>query len=164
MLSKKMEKALNDQIQAELYSSYLYLAMSAYFESQGWAGFASWMRVQSDEERTHAMKIYDFIFTRGGKAVLQAIEAPQSDWKSVNEVFEETYKHEQKVTSLINNLVAIAISENDYATKNFLDWFVDEQVEEEENCVKILDTLKLIGDSKHGLYMFSRELGSRAAH
>jgi len=162
MLNPKIEKALNEQVQAELFSSYLYLSMSAFFESQGWGGFASWMRAQSDEERAHAMKIYDFIFTRGGRSVLKAIDAPQSEWKSVHEVFEETYKHEQKVTNLIHGLVALAIAENDYATKNFLDWFVDEQVEEEENCVKILDTLKLIGDAKQGLYFFNKELGGRA--
>lgn len=161
MFNSKIEKAINEQIKEELFSSYLYLSMSAYFEGIGLDGFAHWMRLQSKEEYEHAMKFFDYIITRGGSIELNAIDKPKKEWKSVQEVFDETYAHEQHITSKINELVALSIEENDYATKNFLDWYVNEQVEEEENCVKILDTLKYVGDHKHGLFMFNKELGGR---
>jgi len=133
MISKKIEKALNKQINAELYSAYLYLSMVAYFESVNLPGFANWMKVQTQEELMHAMKIYDFVNERGGRVVLKAIEAPPTEWDSPLDAFEATYKHEQKVTGLINNLVNLAIEEKDHATSSFLQWFVNEQVEEESS-------------------------------
>jgi ferritin len=161
MLSAKMEKALNDQINAELFSAYAYLSMSAYFEGNDFTGFASWMNAQAQEEVAHAMKIYKFIIDRGGQVKLAAIDGPPVEWDSPLAVFEAGYKHEQHVTSLIHKLVALAIEENDYATKNMMDWFVDEQVEEEASASEIVQQLKLIGDNGHGLLMLDRELGQR---
>src|SRR4030042_4550463 len=125
MISKKMEKALNEQVHAELFSPYLYLSMEAYFKSLNLIGFANWMRVQTQEEITHATKIYEFINERGGRITLKAIEGPQTKWDSPLAVFKGVYEHEQKVTSLINNLVNLAIEEKDHATNTFLQWFVD---------------------------------------
>jgi ferritin len=156
-----MEKALNDQINAELFSAYAYLSMSAYFEGNDFTGFASWMNAQAQEEVAHAMKIYKFIIDRGGQVKLAAIDGPPVEWDSPLAVFEAGYKHEQHVTSLIHKLVALAIEENDYATKNMMDWFVDEQVEEEASASEIVQQLKLIGDNGHGLLMLDRELGQR---
>jgi len=161
MLSKKMEKALNDQIQAEIYSAYLYLSMEAYFHSINLPGFANWMRVQYQEEMAHAMKFYDFICERGGKVILQAIDAPPSKWKSPLAVFEAGYQHEQKVTARINALVDVAIGERDHATNNFLQWFVAEQVEEEDNASGVVEQIKLVGEAQGGLFMLDRELGQR---
>ena len=161
MISKKMEKALNGQLNAELYSAYLYLSMAAYFESINLAGFANWMRVQNAEEQFHAMKFYDYIIGRGGRVTLSAIEAPPSDWDSPLAVFEATLTHEQKVTGLINNLVDLAIQEKDHATNTFLQWFVNEQVEEESSADKIVQQLKIIENTPGGMFMFDRELGQR---
>lgn len=160
MLSKKMEKALNDQINAEFYSAFLYLSMAAYFDGVGMGGFASWMRVQFQEEQAHAMKLFDYVGERGGKVTLGVIEAPKAKWKSALDVFEDTYKHEQKVTGLINKLVDLARAESDHATDNFLRWFVAEQVEEEASAGDILQKVKMIGDG-NGLYMLDRELAQR---
>jgi len=161
MIKKKMENALNKQLNAELYSSYLYLSMSAYFGAINLKGFANWMRVQCQEEWVHAMKFYDFIITRGGRVTLTAIDAPPTQWKSPIAVFAHTYQHEQKVTGLINNLVDLAISESDHATNNFLQWFVTEQVEEESSASEIVEKLKLIGEARESLLMLDQELGQR---
>jgi ferritin len=161
MLSKKMEKALNGQINAELYSSYLYLAMSAHFETTGLGGFSRWMQAQAEEELLHAMKFYHFVNERGGRVTLGAIEAPTSKWKSPLAVFQATYAHEQKVTSLIHDLVDLAVKEKDHATHSFLQWFVTEQVEEEATADEIVNQLKLVGDAPGGLFMLDRELGAR---
>jgi ferritin len=161
MLSKKMQDALNGQVNAELYSAYLYLAMEAYFQSVNLTGFANWMRVQSQEEVSHGMKIYDFVNERGGRAALEAIAKPPAEWKSPLAVFEAAYKHEQKVTGLINNLVEMAIKEKDHATEIFLQWFVTEQVEEEKNAGEIVAKLQALKDSAGGLYFLDKELGKR---
>ncbi len=161
MLSKKIEESLNKQCNAELYSAYLYLSMSAYFQSINLAGFANWMRVQAQEEQMHGMKFYDFVVERGGRVLLKAIEAPPTEWKSPTEVFENVYKHEQKVTGLINDLVNLAISEKDHATNNFLQWFVKEQVEEEASADEVLQKARLVADHPNGIFMLDRELGSR---
>jgi ferritin len=161
MLSKKMQEALNAQINAELYSAYIYLSMSAYFAARDLPGMAQWMRSQNEEEVAHAMKIFDFVGERAGRVTLAAIDAPQTEWESPLAIFEHAYKHEQHVTSLIHNLVKQAIEENDYATKNMLDWFVDEQVEEEASAAAIVAKLKMIGDHPPALIMLDKELGSR---
>jgi len=161
MISKKMEKALNAQINAELYSAYLYLSMESYFQSLNLNGFANWMRVQTQEEVSHAMKIYDFINERGGRALLKGIEGPPTEWKSPLAVFEASYAHEQKVTGLINDLVDLAIKEKDHATNSFLQWFVNEQVEEEASADAIVQQLKMMEKAPGGLFMLDRELGQR---
>jgi len=161
MLTEKVKKALNDQVNAEMYSAYLYLAMSAYFDSIDLPGFAKWMKMQAQEEMIHTMKMYDYVIERGGRVLLGAIEAPPSEWDGPLDAFKATLEHEQKVTGLINNLVNIAISESDHATNIFLQWFVSEQVEEESNVTAVLQQLKMVGGQGQGLFMMDRELGSR---
>lgn len=161
MLSKKMEKALNDQINAELFSAYLYLSMAAYFERLNLPGFANWLRIQDKEETAHGMIFFNYLNERGGIVELQAIEKPAFDWKSPIKVFEEILEHEQKVTALINNLVDIAIQEKDHATNNKLQWFVAEQVEEEANVSAILGQLTLVDGMGQGLLQLDRELKTR---
>jgi ferritin len=161
MIGKKMEKALNGQINAELYSSYLYLSMATYFDSIDLPGFANWMRIQHQEEEFHGLKFFDYIQERGGRVTLQAIEAPPSEWTSPLNAFEETLKHEQKVTGLINDLVYLARDERDNASEIFLQWFVTEQVEEEDNVNTILAQLRLIKDKPQGLFMLDKDLGQR---
>jgi ferritin len=161
MLSEKMEKALNDQVNAELFSAYLYLSMAAYFESIGLSGFGKWMEIQTMEEMTHAKKIYDYINERGGRVVLEAIEKPKIKWSTPLEAFKDAYKHEQYISGLINNLVDISIEEKDHATNNFLQWFVAEQVEEEASAEEIVQKLKLVGDRGNAIFMMDRELGQR---
>jgi ferritin len=161
MLTEKMQTSLNGQLNAELYSSYLYLSMNAYFKSVNLDGFANWMYYQAQEELAHAMKFYDFIIQRGGKVQLQQVAAPPTEWDSPLAVFEATLEHEQKVTGLINNLVDVAHEERDHATNIFLQWFVSEQVEEEESVGGVLEQLKLMGDAKGGLFMIDRELAKR---
>lgn len=161
MLSKTMQDAMNEQIKNELYSGYLYLAMSAYAEAANLPGFAHWMRVQAKEEQGHAMKFYKYIVERGGRVVLHAIDQPPTEFKSPLALFEETLAHEQKVTALIHNLYALATKENDYASQSFLKWFIDEQVEEEAHATAILEQLKMVADSKMGLLMMDRQLASR---
>lgn len=163
MLSTAMQNALNNQINAELYSSYLYLSMAAYFEAQNLLGFANWMHIQSQEENMHAMKFYTFINERRGRVLLQPIEGPKTEWESPLAAFEESLQHEQKVTGLINKLVDLAIQESDHATHSFLKWFVDEQVEEESNVDKVIQDLKRVGDSPQGLFLLDRELAGRVA-
>ena len=161
MLKAKMLKALNGQINAEMYSSYLYLGMEAYFQSISLSGFAAWMRGQVQEELFHAMKFYDFVFERGGKVDLQAIKKPQASWKSPLDAFKHVLKHEQLVTSLINDLVDLSMAEKDHATLNFLQWFIAEQVEEEATAGEIVDKLKLIKNDSSGLFMLDAEMGKR---
>jgi len=161
MIKKKMQEALNYQLNRELYSSYLYLSMSAYFQSINMEGFAHWMRVQTREELAHAMKFYDYLVQRRGRVTLSSIEDPPLEWGSPLEAFEHVYEHEQKVTGLINDLVDLAISEEDHATNNFLQWFVTEQVEEEESASEVVEKLKLVDDAAGGLFMLDNELGQR---
>jgi len=161
MISKKMEKALNEQVNAELYSAYLYLSMEAYFKSLNLNGFANWMRVQTQEEVSHAMKIYGFVDERGGRITLKTIEGPQTKWDSPLAVFKDIYKHEQKVTSLINDLVNLAIEEKDHATNTFLQWFVNEQVEEEASADQVVQQLKMMEKAPGGMFMLDRELAQR---
>jgi ferritin len=163
MLSDRIQKALNGQLNAEIYSSYLYLSMNAYFKSASLDGFANWMTAQAQEELLHAMKFYDFIHQRGGRVLLTAIDTPPTDWDSPLAVFEDTLQHEQKVTGFINELVEIAMEEHDHATQIFLQWFVTEQVEEEESVGRVLEQLKLLGDARQGLFMMDREMASRQA-
>jgi len=164
MIEKKMSKALNNQLNAELYSAYLYLSMAAYFGSEDFAGFSNWMRIQAQEELTHAMKFYDYITQRGGRVILTSIEEPPSEWHSPQAAFEHVYEHECKVTGLINELVNLALSEGDHATNNFLQWFVAEQVEEEESASAVLQKVKLADDSLGSLFMLDNELGQRVFH
>jgi len=161
MISKTMETAISRQVNRELYSAYLYLAMSAHFETASMKGFAKWMRLQAKEEQMHAMKLYEYIIARGGKVALADIEAPKSKWASAGKVFEETYAHEQKVTAMINGLVDLAKKENDHATFEMLQWFVKEQVEEEEHALDILNQLKIVGDIPGHLFCLDHQLGKR---
>lgn len=162
MISDKMQKALNDQINAEIFSSYLYLSMAAYFESENWNGFAAWMKTQSSEEYAHAMKFYKFINDVDGKVTLDAIEKPKTEWKSPLQVFEEAHKHELHITDRINKLVALAMQENDYATNLFLNYFVTEQIEEVSTVAQIVHKFNFLGDNKTSLFLLDRELGMRA--
>ncbi|MCL5998650.1 MAG: ferritin [Chloroflexi bacterium] len=161
MLSKTIQEAINTQIKHEFYSSYLYLSMAAYFEANSWPGLAVWMRVQSGEEMAHARKFFEYIVDRGGRVVLEAIDAPPSEFKSVHDVFQQVLVHEQEVTALINDINALAIKENDYATQAMLQWFINEQVEEEKNASLIVDQLKRIGESSNSLFMLDHRLGKR---
>jgi len=161
MINKKVTDALNEQINAEMWSAYLYLSMSAYFQSNNLAGFANWMRIQYQEEMSHALKFFDYVTERGGKVELKPIAEVKTEWKNAIEVFKETLVHEQKVTSLINNLVNIAIEEKDHASNNFLQWYVSEQVEEESNVDKLLGELILVDGNGHGMLLLDRELATR---
>ncbi len=161
MISGKMETALNDQINAEIYSSYLYLAMAAYFEDLGTGGFSSWMKAQAQEELFHAMKFFNYVNERGGRVHLGAIKEPPKEWPNTLEAFQAALEHEKYVSSRINDLVNLAIEEKDHATNNFLQWFVSEQVEEEDNAGQIVDKLKLMGEAAGGIFMLDRELGQR---
>ncbi len=164
MISKKIEAALNKQINAEFYSSYLYLAMAADFEAKNLPGFAGWMKVQSHEEWGHGMKMYQYINEQNGTVTLTALDAPPSTWQSPLEAFEAVLKHEQHVTSLIHSLVALAIEEKDYATNMvLLHWFVKEQVEEEAHALALVEKLRMIGDAPQGLFMMDALLGQRKA-
>jgi len=161
MLTKKMQNALNQQVNAEFYSAYLYLAMEAYFKSLNLPGFANWMRVQTQEELTHAIKIYDFVIERGGTVTLKQIAQPPTKWKSPLDAFEAAYKHEQLVTALINDLVNLAVKEKDHATSTFLQWFVNEQVEEEASANDVVQKLKMTDKSPGGRLLIDRELAQR---
>ena len=163
MLNKKIQDAFNDQINAELFSSYLYLAMSAHLEDTAMKGMARWMKLQAQEEMEHAMKFVDFIAERGGRVVYKGIETPQSEWNSPLEIFKAAYEHEQYITKRINDLMELAIPEKDFASQVFLQWFVSEQVEEEANADEIVKKLEMIGEGRNGIYMLDRELGQRGA-
>jgi len=161
MLKDKIIKALNEQINAEFYSSYLYLSMEVYFKSISLSGFAIWMRAQIQEEIFHAMKFYDFVIERGGIVSLDSIRKPDFGWGSPLKAFEHILKHEQYVTRLIDDLVELAISEKDHATTIFLQWFVTEQIEEEASAGEIVDKLKLIKNDSSGLFLLDSELAKR---
>jgi ferritin len=163
MLSKPVLDAMNTQIMHEMYSAYLYLSMSAYFESTNLPGFARWMKVQFGEEQEHGLKFYDYILDRGSKVSLQAFPQPPVDFTSPQEIFKLSYEHEQKVTSLINGIYKVAVEQNDVASQVFLHWFINEQVEEEKNVSQILDVLGKIGPSVGSLYQLDHQLGKRAA-
>ncbi len=160
-ISKKMESAVNVQMNEELYSEYIYLAMASYFESQNLKGFAHWMKKQAEEEREHAMKFHDFLFDRDGTATLEALKKPPAKWASPLAAFQEAYKHEQYITGCINKLYDLAEKEKDHATKVMLHWFIDEQVEEEASALEIVEKLKLIGNSVNGLMMLDQALSKR---
>ena len=161
MISEKLEKAFNDQINKELYSEYLYLSMQAYFERLNLKGFVNWMNVQIQEEHAHAMGMFNYVHERGGKVELEAIDKPQVDWNSPLDVFEEVLKHEEFVTSRINALMDVAEEVKDRAALSFLDWYLKEQVEEESNVGGVLATLKLIKDDAKALLMLDKELAAR---
>lgn len=161
MLKQKLEKAINKQINAELWSAYLYLSMSAYFESMSLCGFANWMRVQAQEEVGHAMRFYNHVVERRGRVTVSAISAPPATWKSPLHAFDEAFKHEQKVTGMIDELATMAAAEKDHATASMLKWFIDEQVEEELSTDTIVQKLKMIGTNTGGLFMLDHELGER---
>lgn len=161
MLSKKLEKALNEQINHEFASSYLYLSMAAYAESENLPGFASWLKLQTKEEMGHAMKLYKFVNERGGRVELMALEQPKNNFKSPAGLFEEVLGHERKITSLINKLYETALEEKDYAAQVMLHWFIEEQVEEEAAASEIFETLKIAGEKGHALIMMDRQLARR---
>ncbi len=163
MLNKKIQDAFNDQINAELFSSYLYLAMAAHFEDTSMKGMARWMKLQAKEEMEHAMKFVDFIAERGGRVVYKGIETPQAEWNSPLEIFKAAYEHELYISKRINDLMDLTLPEKDFASQVFLQWFVKEQVEEEANADEIVKKLEMIGESKNGMYMLDRELGKRGA-
>lgn len=163
MLTEKMEAALNDQVNAEMYSAYIYLAMSAYFEDENFPGFAHWMRLQFEEEMVHALKIYDYVNERHGRAVLTAIEAPPKAWDTPLTAFQTAFEHEQYISSRIFDLVFLAREEKDPATESFLGWFVDEQVEEEASVDAVVQDLRRVEGFPSGLFMLDRELGRRMA-
>lgn len=161
MLNKRIEDAINAQINAEMWSAYLYLSMAAYCHSTGKPGMANWFEIQFKEEQDHAKIFFNYIVSRGGKVELKAIDAVPTEWNGILDVFESTLEHEQKVTALINNIYAIAVEENDFATQSKLKWFIDEQVEEEETAQTIIDNVKMINDNGYGLYMLDKELAAR---
>ncbi len=161
MLSEKMQNALNDQINKEIYSSYLYLAMSMYFESEDLSGAASWMRTQVLEEMSHAEKFMSYVNERGGRVFLEAIEKPAVSWKSPLDAFSGALDHERFISASINDLVSLAREEKDFMSDNFFQWFVAEQVEEEASVSEVIRMFKLAGGAGGGLLMIDRELGSR---
>ncbi|MEW5867665.1 MAG: ferritin [Chloroflexota bacterium] len=163
MLSETIQEALNEQIKHELYSSYLYLSMSAHFEASSLPGFARWTRLQAQEELEHAMKFYDYVNDRGGRVILHAIEQPPAEWGTPLQVFEAILEHEQKVTGLIHKLYQIALQENDYAMQVMLHWFIEEQVEEEKNAGTIVDQLKLFEDRQSAIINIDHHIGKRQA-
>jgi len=163
MISQRMQDEMNAQIMHETFSAYLYFSMAAYFHAKSLDGMAQWMKAQAQEEITHALRFFDHIDERGGRIELEAIEKPQTIWESPLAAFDAALAHEEFITARINELVTIATEENDNAAAIMLQWFVTEQVEEEASVTKVVDMLKLIGDSGHGLLMADRELGQRIA-
>lgn len=160
-MDTKLLNEMNEQINKEIYSGYLYLAMAAHFETQNLGGFAKWMEMQAKEELEHGMKFYSFLNEMGEKVELKAIDQPQTSFGSTTEVFEQVLEHEKYVTSRIHMLYELALAEKDYATEVFLQWFVKEQVEEEKNATEILESLKMAGESGNFLFMLDRKLGER---
>ena len=163
VINKTVQDAINEQIKNELYSAYLYLSMAAYFESLTLPGFTNWMKVQASEEQGHAMKFFEYVFERGGRVQLKAIDQPPFEWKSPMDAFEQVLEHEQKVTALIHNLYALALKENDYASQVMLQWFITEQVEEEKNATAIIEQLKMIEARETAMLMLDHDLGKRSA-
>ncbi|MDD4223370.1 MAG: ferritin [Candidatus Cloacimonetes bacterium] len=161
MISKTLEKAINEQINKELFSEYLYTSMQAWLANENLDGMAAWMKAQSQEEHFHAMKFFDYLIERGGKVELLAIAKPDVDFGNPLKAFKAALEHEKYITKSINELMDLAIAENDHATKGFLNWYVDEQVEEESSVDRVVNQLKMIGENMHGIFMLDRELGSR---
>jgi len=161
MLSKKLEEALNKQINAEFWSGYLYLSMSAHFAKEGKSGFANWFKVQAMEESQHATRLFDYVLSRSGSVILKPIDKVPHTWKSPLDAFKAALAHEKQVSAMINNLVTLAHEEKDYATASMLQWFVDEQVEEEETAQEYVDSLEMIKDNGFGIYTLDKELKSR---
>nr|MBN2276180.1 ferritin [candidate division Zixibacteria bacterium] len=162
-MNKKIEKAFNDQINEELFSYYLYLSMSAWFSTKNFEGFAAWMKAQAKEEMVHAMKFFDHIQERGGTVKLQPIKGPKTEWKSPLEAFQESLKHEKHITGCIEKLVKLSMAENDFASNSMLNWFIDEQVEEEASVGLMVEHMKMVSDSTGALFMMDREAGKRGA-
>ena len=160
-MNQKVQDALNKQINAELHSAYIYLSMSAHFEEQSLSGMAQWMRLQAEEEMEHAMRLYDFVHARGGKVILEAVEGPPTEWGTPVSIFEAALAHEKKITGMIHDLYGLASEEKDYPAQSMLQWFVDEQVEEEDNVGNVVDQLKMVSDDLPGLLLMDRELGAR---
>lgn len=160
-ISQQLSDAFNEQINKELYSEYIYLAMAAWFEAENWSGFASFFKAQAAEERAHAMKFWHHLYERGSQVSLKAIDAPQLEYAHPKAVFQKAYEHEQFVTKSIHTLMDQALKENDHASKSFLAWFVDEQVEEEDSMRSILEKLERIGDNVNALFMLDAQLGQR---
>ncbi len=160
-MNKKINDAINKQIAAESYSAFLYLSMSAYCESNNLKGMANWLKVQYQEELTHALKFYQFVLDRGGQVELQALDKPTAEFSSAHDVFQKSYEHEQKVTKMIHDLYELAEVEKDYAFQELLHWFIKEQVEEEANSSEIAHNLKRIGDDGNGLLLIDQQLASR---
>jgi len=163
MIGKRMEQAMNDQIRHETFSAYLYASMAAYFHAEGLDGMAQWMKAQAQEELGHALRFFDHIHARGGRVLLQAIDKPEQSWDSPLAAFRAALEHERFITGKINELASIADKENDRATATLVQWFVAEQVEEEDSVSKVIRRLERIGESGHGLVMADRELGRRKA-
>ncbi|MDD2191294.1 MAG: ferritin [Bacteroidales bacterium] len=161
MLSKKLQEAINAQINAEYWSAFLYLSMSADFSAKGLPGFANWMEIQFQEEQSHGLKFLNYMLSRGAHPELRQIDKVQNTWKTPLDAFKDALAHEQVVTKLINDIYALATEEKDYATQSMLKWFIDEQVEEEESVQAIIDTLTLVGDNGYGIYQLDKELQSR---
>lgn len=161
MVSKKLETAINKQINAEFWSAYLYLSMSVHFAHKGLPGFANWFKIQFKEEQDHAHRLINYLISKGNAVELQSVEKVTTSWESVLKAFEDTLEHERVVTSFINGLVAMSREENDFATESMLQWFVNEQVEEEETAQSMIDTLRLIGNNGFGIYTIDKELGAR---
>jgi len=161
MIGKTMQDAMNVQIKEELYSAYIYLSMSAYFEALNLSGSAHWMRLQYEEEVSHAMKFFDHLHERNGRVALLAIDAPPVEFDSSLAAFQAAYEHEKKITAKIHALYKLAVQENDFAALSMLQWFIDEQVEEEKNTLTVVEQLEMIGEHKMGLFMLDRELGQR---
>ena len=161
MLSKELEKALNEQINAELWSAYLYLSMGMQFEANGLSGVANWYKVQFKEEQAHAEIFMNYVNARGGRVILALIAEVDTEWETPLAAFEATLEHERKVTAMINNLYSIATADKDYASCDMLNWFVSEQVEEEETAQSYIDKFRLIGSDGMGIYMLNQELGAR---
>lgn len=161
MISPKMTDAINQQINAELYSSYLYMSMSAYFEEVQLPGCAHWMVVQAQEEMTHALRLYQHLIERGGRALMKAIDGPETEWDSPLACFQAVADHEAKVTALINGLMALAREENDFASEGFLQWFVSEQVEEEASAAEVVGKVKMAQEGQGGMYMLDKEMAAR---
>jgi ferritin len=160
-IGKAMQEAMNEQINKEFFSSYLYLSMAAYFEDKNLMGFAHWMRLQADEEREHAMKFYNYILDAGGRVYLKAIEAPETDWKSNLQVAEQVAEHESKVTASIHGLYELALKEKDYPAQVMLHWFINEQVEEEKNAAELVAKLRLIEERGTAVLMLDHRLSKR---
>lgn len=162
-MNDPVREAVNRQLNHEMGSAYLYLSMSAYFESRDLEGFAQWMRMQAEEERSHAMRLYDHLVDRGARVELGALEGPKTDWDSPLEAFEDALEHEREVTERVNRVAEVAAEEGDRATENVMDWFIDEQVEEESTISRVVKRVRLAGDDPSALLMLDRELGERRA-